>query len=116
MAIAASGAAVLDTVRHAGDPLPETVRWLLVGSVASIMVTVTALTLILEARQTYEPVYLVAERALLIGAAIALVVGFTNWDAKTSLIAMVVLLLGTIYTGMRVWVRMTPTEAVDERV
>lgn len=110
MAIAAGGAAVLDTVRRAGEPLPDEVRWLLIGSLASAMVTVTALTMILEVRKTYEAVYLVAERALLIAAAAALAVGLTKWDAKTSLIVMVALLLGTVYTGLRVWADNVPAE------
>jgi low temperature requirement protein LtrA len=116
MAIAAGGAAVLDTVGHAHDPLPEEVRWLLVGALASAMVTVTALTIILETRHTYQPVYLVAERSLLVGAAAALAVGFTNWDATTSLIAMVVVLLATVYTGLRVWARTAPASVVDTRL
>jgi len=110
MAIAAGGAAVLDTVRHAGDPLPDAVRWLLVGSLASAMVTVTALTLTLEARRRYEPVYLLAEQSMLVAAAAALAVGLTSWGAKVSLSLMVVLLLGTVYTGLRVWAGIAPVE------
>lgn len=107
MAIAAGGAAVLDTIRHSAEPLPDQVRWLLVGATASVMVAVTALTLTLEVRRRFEPVYLVAERSMLIAAAGALAVGLTAWGAKDSLIAMVVLLLGTVYTGLRVAARMT---------
>jgi low temperature requirement protein LtrA len=103
MAIAAGGAAVLNTVEHAGDPLPDEVRWLLVGSLAAAMIAVTALTLTLEARRRNEPVYLVAEQSMLIAAAAALAVGLTTWGAKVSLSVMVALLLGTVYTGLRVW-------------
>jgi low temperature requirement protein LtrA len=115
MAIVAGGAAVLETVRHAPDPLPDEVRWLLVGSLAVAMVAVAALTLTIQARRTYETVYLVAERALLVGAAAALGVGLTTWGAKTSLIVMVWLLLGTVYTGLRVWARTAPV-GFEERV
>jgi len=110
MAMAAGGAAVLDTVRHAADPLPASVRWLLVGSLATAMIAVTALTLTLETRRKFGAVYLVAERALLVGSAAALAVGLTDWGAKTSLTVMVVLLLGTVYTGLRVWADVTPVE------
>ncbi|HZD23045.1 MAG TPA: low temperature requirement protein A [Acidimicrobiia bacterium] len=108
MAVAASGAAVQNGVTHAGEPLAGGVRWLLVGSVATATVTVTALTLTLETRRKYEQVYLVAERSMLIAAAIALLVGLTGWDAKGSLLAMVVLLLGTVYTALRVWAGLMP--------
>lgn len=110
MAIAGGGAAVLETVEHAADPLPDGVRWLLVGSLATALAAVTALTLSLETRRRYEPVYLVAERSMLIAAAAALAVGLTGWAAKASLLAMVVLLIGTIYTGLRVWAGMAPTD------
>lgn len=103
MGIAAGGAAVLDAVEHAADPLPDEVRWLLVGSLAVVMVAVTALTLTLETRQRYELVYSVAGRSLLLAAAAAVAVGWTDWGAKASLLAMVVLLLGAVYTGLRVW-------------
>ena len=116
MTIAAGGAAVLDTVRHAGDPLPGAVRWLLVGSLASAMVTVTVLTLTLEARRTHPEVYRVAERALLIGAPAALAVGLTDWSAKTSLLVMVLLLLGSVYGGLRVWARTGPIEELEATV
>jgi low temperature requirement protein LtrA len=110
MGIAAGGAAVLDTVQHATEPLPGEVRWLLVGSMACAMLTVVALTLTLAERRRFERVYLVAERALVFGAAAALVVGLTDWGAKTSLLVMVVLMLGTVYTGLRVWARIVPVD------
>jgi low temperature requirement protein LtrA len=116
MAIAAGGAGVLETVGHAADVLPAAVRWLLVGSLAMAMVTVTALTLILETRHTHSEVYLVAERALLTGAAGAVAVGLTDWSAKTSLLVIVALLLGTIYTGLRVWARTAPIEESEQPV
>jgi low temperature requirement protein LtrA len=115
MAIAAGGAAVLNTVEHAGDPLPDEVRWLLVGSLASAMVAVTALTLTLETRRRNEPVYLVAEQSMLIAAAGALAVGLTTWGAKVSLSVMVAMLVGTLYTGLRVWAKRAP-ERLDEPV
>lgn len=110
MAIAAAGAAVVNTVEHAGEPLTDEIRWLLVGSVAVALITVTALTLTLETRRTQERLYLVSERTMLLAAAAALVVGLTGWDARTTLLAMVVLLLGTVYTGLRVWAGMEPIE------
>lgn len=111
MGIAAGGAAVLDTVEHAADELPGEVRWLLVGSLAVTMVSITALTLTLEARRQYEPVYLVAEQSMIIAAAASIAVGLTDWGAKGSLLAMVVLLLGAVYTGLRVAAGMTPVES-----
>lgn len=111
MAIAAGGAAVLGTVEHAADPLSSSLRWLLVGSLALAMVSVTLLTLTLETRRDYEPVYRVAERSMLLAAAAALLVGMARWEGKASLMAMVALLLGTVYTSLRVWARTAPVDA-----
>lgn len=111
MAIAAGGAAVLGTVEHAADPLSGPLRWLLVGSLALAMVSVTLLTLTLETRRDYEPVYRVAERSMLLAAAAALLVGMARWEGKASLMAMVALLLGTVYTSLRVWARTAPVDA-----
>jgi hypothetical protein len=77
------------------------------------MVTVTALTLTLESRRSYESVYLVAERSMLIAATAALAVGLTDSGAKTSLMVMVALLLGTVYTGLRVWAGIAPEPRSD---
>jgi low temperature requirement protein LtrA len=114
MGIAAGGAAVLDTVEHATESLPEEVRWLLVGSLAVALLAVTALTLTIEARRRYEPVYLVAERSMLIAAAAAIAVGLTDWGANGSLLAMVALMLGTVYTGLRVWAGAGPVESLEQ--
>lgn len=72
------------------------------------MVTVAAITIILRDRESYGSVSLVAQRGVLVGGVATLAVGFTNRDAKTSLIVMVASFLGTVYTGLGVWAGVTP--------
>jgi low temperature requirement protein LtrA len=103
IAIAAGGAGVLNTVEHAADELPDTVRWLLVGSLATALVSVVLLTRTLEVRRTVAGVYRPAEVALLTCALLGLAVGLTSWGAKASLVAMVVVLLAPVATGLVVW-------------
>jgi len=108
VAIAAGGAGVDNTIEHAAAPLPDPLRWLLVGSLATAMLSVVFLTLVLEIRsqhQEAEIVYRVADRAALMSVALIMGVGLTSWDAKASLIAMVALLLLPVIAGLRVWAR-----------
>jgi hypothetical protein len=107
VAIAAGGAAVLNTIEHAASPLPDEVRWLLVGSLAVAVLSIVCLTMVLEIRSQSEArvVYATADRAALIGVVLILAVGLSGWGAKASLSAMVALLLVPIVAGLRVWAR-----------
>jgi low temperature requirement protein LtrA len=108
VAIAAGGAGVLNTVEHAGTPLPSSVRWLLVGALAVAMLSLLSLTLVLEIRRHSDQlatVYRVADRAMLVGIVLILAVGLTDWGAKMSLAAMAALLLVPVVAGLRVWAR-----------
>jgi low temperature requirement protein LtrA len=113
IAIAAGGAGVLNTVAHAGAPVPEEVRWLLVGSLAVALATVVGLTRTLEARPRALVVYRSAEAAVTVSAALCLAVGLTSWGAKATLTAMVALLLVPIGLALMVWVK-DPTGFSDQ--
>jgi low temperature requirement protein LtrA len=114
IAIAAGGSGVLNTVEHAGDALPDTVRWLLVGSLAVALVSVVAIVRTLETHRRLSDVYRPAETALLVSALLCLVVGLTDWGAKASLTALVVLLLAPVATGLYVWLKRTEPSEVRE--
>jgi low temperature requirement protein LtrA len=108
IAIAAGGAGVLNTVALAGSPLPDPVRWLLVGSLGVAVVSIVALTMVLEIRSRVREaaiVYGVADRASLISVVLILAVGLTAWGAKATLLAMAALLLFPVYAGLKVWAR-----------
>jgi low temperature requirement protein LtrA len=110
VAIAAGGAGVLNTVENSSAPLPDSVRWLLVGSLATAVVSVTALTLTLQVRTRYPEVYRMAGWTLVVSAALMLVVGTTGWGAKATLGALVLLLLAPVTVGIVVWLRHTEPE------
>lgn len=105
VAMAATGAAVLNTVEQAGEELPDEVRWLLVGSIAVVILSVVALTLVLEVRSRNNEVYATADRALLISAVLFLAVGLTSWGAKPTLAAAAGLLLIPVAAGLSVWAK-----------
>jgi low temperature requirement protein LtrA len=113
VAIAAGGAAVLNTVEHVGVPLPDQVRWLLVGSLAAALLSVTLLAATLEVRRTQPELYRAAEVALPLCALLTFAVGLTDWGAKGSLTAMAVLLLAPVAAGVVVWLKHTEPDAID---
>ena len=105
VAIAAGGAGVVNTVEHSDEPLSSSVRWLLVGSLAAAMLSLAALVRTLEIRSLSPEIYRRVEPVLLLNAGLMLAVGLTGWQAKATLLVMVVLLLAPIGLGIVVWLR-----------
>jgi low temperature requirement protein LtrA len=112
IAMAAGGAGVLNTVEHAAEPLPDSVRWLLVASLATAVLSVALLTKTLEERRAHRELYRAAIGVMLGSVLLSLGVGLTNWGAKASLTAMVVLLLAPVAAGMVAWLRNTDPNTV----
>ncbi len=110
VAIAAGGAGVLNTVEHSATPLPDSLRWLLVGSLASAVLSVAALTHTLESRAAHLEIFQKAERTMILSAALTVAVGLTDWGSKETLGSLVLLLLAPIMVGLLVWLRHVDTE------
>jgi low temperature requirement protein LtrA len=108
IAMAAVGAGVLNTVaRSTTESLPADVRWLLVGALAVAVVSVAALSRTLEISRSYPALYRTVASTLAGSAVLILAVGLTDWGAKATLAAMVLLLSLPIATGVAVWLRRT---------
>jgi low temperature requirement protein LtrA len=110
VAIAAGGAGVLNTVEHSATPLPDALRWLLVGSLASAVLAIAALAHTLETRASHIEAYRMAERTMILSAAFMVAVGVTDWGAKATIGGLVLLLLAPIMVGIVVWLRHTDPE------
>ncbi|MFW2340701.1 MAG: low temperature requirement protein A [Acidimicrobiia bacterium] len=77
MAIAAAGAAMVSLVEHAGDVrAPYATAWLLSGSVAVLLVALISLMRSLSDFDRLPSLYQPVSRALVIGAGIALLIGW----------------------------------------
>jgi low temperature requirement protein LtrA len=111
MAIAAGGAGVLNTVERVAAPLPDAVRWLLVGALATAVLTVVALARTLEVRLVKPGPYRTAETALVASALLIAAVGLTDWGARATLGALVLLLLAPVGVGLMVWAGRDPIQA-----
>ena len=107
VAIAGGGAAVLNTVEHVAVPLPDAVRWLLVGSLAAAVLSIALISSTLRVRREFPEIYRTVDALLLVSVVLFLGVGLTGWGAKASLTAMVVLLLAPVAAGLVVWLKHT---------
>lgn len=112
IAIAAGGAGVLNTIEHATEPIPDGVRWLLAGSVATAIVTVALISRTLEIARDQAHTYRTAAVLLSTSAILCLAVGLTGWGAKLTLGAMAVSLLAPVGIGIYVWLRDTDDEVM----
>ena len=67
----------------------------------------------LELRRTLPELYRTAEIALPVCALLCLAVGLTDWGAKASLAAMVVLLLVPVAAGTAVWLKHSECDTLE---
>jgi low temperature requirement protein LtrA len=104
--IAASGAAVFNTIEHANEPLSDNVRWLLLGAVATALVGIAWLMSMLEARDEHPAIYRAGMSAVLISAGVAILCGFTDLGVHKILLAVAVLLLAPVVYGVVLWVKL----------
>jgi low temperature requirement protein LtrA len=113
IAIAAGGAGVLNAVEHAAEPLPDAVRWLLVGALAMAMFSVVLIARTLQIARAQPEAYLAAQVFLTLSGLLCLGVGLTGWGAKATLGAMVILLVAPIASGIYAWLRYADPDTVD---
>ena len=113
IAIAAGGAGVVNTVGRVGEPLPDSVRWLLAGSLATAIFCMNLIARTLERARSQPEVYGPGEWLLTGAALLCLGIGFTGWDAKATLGALVLSLLVPIGIGISVWVRRSDDDVLD---
>jgi hypothetical protein len=111
MGIAAVGAAILNVVEQAGEPLPAEVRWLLVGATAVVLVSIALLVRTIQVAPELGLMYRQAGRVLFLSSLIALLLGFTNLGTIPLLVLLVLLMLAPVFYGVKTWLRLLGAEA-----
>ena len=104
--IAASGAAILNVVEHAGEPLATEVRWLLVGSVALALFCIAALMRNIQFPEALAGLYRAGGAITLGSGIVILLLGLTGLPAIPLLLILDLLLLAPIFYGLKVWIQM----------
>jgi low temperature requirement protein LtrA len=105
--VAAAGAAVLATIEHIGQPLSDTVRWLLTGSTSLALVAIVAIAATLVAQPENRQIHLTAGVTTLISAGLIALGGFTSLEAQGILIVTGFLLLFPVAISIVVWAKAT---------
>ena len=108
--IAATGAAVLNVVEHAGEPLSPDVRWLLVVAVATALISVALLMRSIQIPAEHSDLYRRGGVITLISGLVILLLGFSGLETIPLLIVLILFLLTPIFYGIMVWVRLIGQE------
>ena len=110
--IAATGAAILNVVEHAGEPLTSEGRWLLVGAVALALVCLALLMRLVQIPEEHLPIYRTGGIVTLVSGLIVLFLGFTGLPTIPLLVVLILLLLAPIFYGLKAWIQLLGAEEI----
>lgn len=105
--ITAVGAAVLNVVEHGGKHLPAEVRWLLVASLAVILISIALLVQTIQQTQEHQRAYRIGSGVMLLSAILIGGLGFSELRTFLFLAALILLLLAPIFFGFLSWLENT---------
>ena len=111
MGIAAVGAAIVNVVEQAGEPLPPEVRWLLVAAIAIVLVSIALLMRTIQVTEENRPIHRSAGRVLFLSSFVILLLGFTNVSTVPLLMVLILLMLAPVFYGFKIWLDMLAPEA-----
>jgi low temperature requirement protein LtrA len=103
MGIASVGAAVLNVVEHAGEPLPSEVQWLLVGALAVALLSIATLDRTIQIAPEHRQTHRAGRRVMAAAAVLIGLLGLFSLEVIPMLAVLVLLMLAPIYTGLRRW-------------
>jgi low temperature requirement protein LtrA len=103
--VAATGAAVINVIEHADQPLPIEVRWLLVVSIAVVLIGIALLIQTLETQEHFQRGYHKGQIAMIVASLLIVGLGFSSLQTIPLLLAIVVLMLSPIFFGLMYWIR-----------
>ena len=112
MAIAAAGAAVLNIVEHAGEPLAPEVRWLLVGAVGLSLISTAVLMRSIQIPDKYFPLYRRGGIVTLICGMAILLLGLSDLNTIPLLVMVILFLLAPVLYGIAVWIKLLGAEEI----
>jgi low temperature requirement protein LtrA len=105
MGIATAGASILNVVEHMGEPLPSEVRWLLVGAIATVLISIALIVKSLNIPENQRSLYQTGARVGFTAGILVLLVGLTPISTIPLLLTLIVLLLAPVFFGILVWIK-----------
>lgn len=112
MGIVGIGAAVLNVVEHAGEPLPAEVRWLLVGAIATAMLSIALLMRTIRLQERFRMPYRWGAAVTLLAAALTLGLGFLEVNTIPLLAVLNLLMMLPVLYGIKVWIKSFDAEEI----
>jgi low temperature requirement protein LtrA len=110
MGIASVGAAVLNVVEHASEPLHPEVQWLLVGAIAVSLLSIAILDRTIQIAPEHHQIHRAGRRVMVAAAVLIGLLGLARLEVIPMLGILVLLMLAPIYTGLRRWLAVTEVE------
>jgi low temperature requirement protein LtrA len=105
MGITVVGASMLNVVEHSGEPLPGEVRWLLVGAIAAVLISIALIMKSLNLPEDQRGLYQIGSRVMFIAGVIVALSGMTRIGTIPLLFALIALLLAPVFYGILVWIK-----------
>lgn len=113
MGITAVGASMLNVVENAGESLSNDVRWLLVGAIAVVLVSIALIMQILDIPQSSRSLYKTGSILTLLAGTLILILGLTSIGTIPLLLVLLLLLLAPIFYGLLVWIQVLGAREIE---
>lgn len=104
-AISAVGGALLNVIQGAEEALLIEVRWLLLGSVATMLLCIGLLIPTIQVNPAHQHIYKTGSRIMLLSAPLVILLGLVEIQAIGLLSLVVLVLLVPVYYGLRGWLQ-----------
>ena len=113
MGITAVGASILNVVEHASETLPEEVRWLLVGAIAAVLISIALILKSLNFPENQRGLYRAGARVMFIDGILVILSGMTSIGTRPLLLALIALLLAPVFYGILVWIKVLDARELE---
>jgi len=102
--IATIGAAVLNVIKHANTQLPTDVRWLLVVSIAIVLIGISIIMYTLQPRTPFESADRKGQIVMMLSSIAIILLGFTTLETIPLLGLVIVFMLAPVLFGLTMWI------------
>ena len=113
MGITVVGASILNVVEHSGEPLPGEVRWLLVGAIATVLISIALIMKSLDLPENQRSLYRTGSRVMFMAGIFVVLSGITLIGTIPLLLTLIALLLVPVAYGILVWIKVFDAKEIE---
>jgi hypothetical protein len=96
------------------DFAPGEVRWLLVGSIACVLISTALITKSLDLPENQRSLFWKSSRAMFIAGVLIVLLGVSPIGSITLLVILIVLLLAPVFYGILVWIKVFDARELEK--